>query len=290
MELDMMPLDCGKSQAPDACMKCAACVRAPISDRDEWRRAEKAEAAVDKLRRGYADLTAMLGSAADVWTAVDRLKARAEKAENERDEAWESANHLRAEVRDRDRALGVERDCYEHQYQRAVNAEKERDEFRRAYTVEAQAIARGEYKARLQSAEAERERYREALEAARDKYLTVLGKTNVLQYAARFTAHWHADPNFRPAEEGARVESACQALRQALVADLGDLFRAALAPSKPTAPESTMNRCRLPPRGWRCNHEAGHEGSCPTWPDHWWLRLKFTVKFQDFSYLFARHL
>lgn len=26
--------------------------------------------------------------------------------------------------------------------------------------------------------------------------------------------------------------------------------------------------CDLPPWGWFCNLEAGHEGPCPTWPDY----------------------
>lgn len=29
---------------------------------------------------------------------------------------------------------------------------------------------------------------------------------------------------------------------------------------------SAMTKCHVPPAGWRCTREAGHEGPCAAWP------------------------
>jgi len=33
-------------------------------------------------------------------------------------------------------------------------------------------------------------------------------------------------------------------------------------------------KCNLPPRGWWCSLEAGHDGPCPARPK-WWNRSRF---------------
>jgi hypothetical protein len=44
-------------------------------------------------------------------------------------------------------------------------------------------------------------------------------------------------------------------------------------------------RCNLPPKGWRCNAEAGHDGPCAAWPDSLWLRAKWAYILRDPSLL-----
>lgn len=50
-----------------------------------------------------------------------------------------------------------------------------------------------------------------------------------------------------------------------------------------------MTRCSLPPTGWRCNLEAGHEGPCPAWPDTFWLKLKWSITLWDWSIWRGHH-
>jgi hypothetical protein len=53
---------------------------------------------------------------------------------------------------------------------------------------------------------------------------------------------------------------------------------------------AATKKCNLPPKGWKCNLPANHDGPCPAWPDAWRLRLKYAIKFRSLSYLFARHI
>ena len=41
-------------------------------------------------------------------------------------------------------------------------------------------------------------------------------------------------------------------------------------------PEKGAQTCKLPPKGWYCNLEDGHEGPCPTYPKRfskWYWRF-----------------
>lgn len=50
------------------------------------------------------------------------------------------------------------------------------------------------------------------------------------------------------------------------------------------------NKCELPPKGWKCNLPANHDGPCPAWPNTPWLRIKWAIRMRSLSILVGRHL
>lgn len=49
-------------------------------------------------------------------------------------------------------------------------------------------------------------------------------------------------------------------------------------------------KCNNAPKGWRCNGDKGHPGSCAAWPDTFELRVKWAWRLKSLSILFGRHL
>jgi hypothetical protein len=52
----------------------------------------------------------------------------------------------------------------------------------------------------------------------------------------------------------------------------------------------TKETCKLPPKGWKCNGDEGHDGPCAAWPDAIGLRLVWSWRLKSLSILFGKHL
>lgn len=48
-------------------------------------------------------------------------------------------------------------------------------------------------------------------------------------------------------------------------------------------------KCTLPPKDWKCNLEAGHDGPCPAWPASFWQKLKWSIILWDWKIWKGKH-